>query len=484
MQLNRSKMVSVLSRAFLGCSLVFLGSSFTLTTSTTAIASVTGISDSRLEDINVTPNIGRGYSPSTNTFQSLCMDEIVTTKPSANLEYTFEEVTEESLRSSSSRTTVDGNFRYAFLRGSIRAESNTSGTETKKSLRILATIKLKKYYAAMDESKSTLAPMAAELLTGNEKDMVSFFNACGPYYVKSLTRVSTLYALLTFNSTDTTSDSSFAMQLQASLRTFGGGGSISVGHSSTFRSQASSRNLKIYISGMGLDPEHLQGLLATDIPTFRAAIQNSLEALKGYDVGRVVGMEIAPWSEHLGFQKAVALPPAGVNPPWLSKVIEELNGDFVAQVARVRKFTLANYYTAKTCLQQLVEGNWSNDGKWEDLAFINLTTGVAGATGKAIKEKLDKLVENPPIATPAPNPNPVDGTGGTTKENEEPVAVPLLVKHQLIVDSAKKCFAKLASEGGYLGKTAFYEFTECNVMVKDLYLQPDKTLTDYCMPIR
>ncbi|MBF0299735.1 MAG: hypothetical protein HQK51_13505, partial [Oligoflexia bacterium] len=171
---------------FLVLSLVLTGGA----TSLPSVAGVTTINDSRLEDINNTPNIGRGYSPSTNTYQSYCMDEVVLTKPTMDFEYTFEDVSSASSSSTSSSTSVEANAKYKFLSVSIKADSTTQSGTTEKRQMLLATIKAKKYYSAMNEAKSKLSGMAAELLKGKDKDLVSFFNACGPYYIKSLTRSS------------------------------------------------------------------------------------------------------------------------------------------------------------------------------------------------------------------------------------------------------------------------------------------------------
>ncbi|MBF0299734.1 MAG: hypothetical protein HQK51_13500, partial [Oligoflexia bacterium] len=299
------------------------------------------------------------------------------------------------------------------------------------------------------------------------------------------------YALLTFKETSDTTSGSFSASLQASMRSFVASGGINATHSRSFNSQASSRNLKIYINAVGIDPEMMQGMLATDMESFKAAILKAAEAIKGDDVGRVVGMEISPWSEHLGFQNAMGLPSTTEVPPWLAKVYEEVNGDFISQVGRVRKFTLSNYYTARNCLQALEEGSWTTKGDWRtSTKFVNLLKYEVDSemTGGKLEGFLKVLTAEPPKPQNS-NSTPATSSTNTTPTPElyEPIKddegnMNLMVKHSKIVKNARRCFEKLAGETGYIGVRPYYDITECTEIVQELFIMPHPVLSKYCMP--
>src|SRR5687767_9013244 len=48
------------------------------------------IRDEMLQDTAITPTLGRGYSIATNTYQSTCLVDVVSTTPSYDFDYTFE----------------------------------------------------------------------------------------------------------------------------------------------------------------------------------------------------------------------------------------------------------------------------------------------------------------------------------------------------------------------------------------------------------
>src|SRR5262245_3414638 len=62
-----------------------------------ASAGPTVIRDVMLQDTAITPTLGRGYSISTNTFQSMCLTDVVGTTPSYNFDYDFRELTEDEV---------------------------------------------------------------------------------------------------------------------------------------------------------------------------------------------------------------------------------------------------------------------------------------------------------------------------------------------------------------------------------------------------
>ncbi|HIC43625.1 MAG TPA: hypothetical protein EYO73_04825, partial [Sulfurimonas sp.] len=69
------------------------------------------IKDNRISDLGVTPEIGRGYSLTNNTYHSMCFQKVKTTTPSYDLKYDFTEIDESLLR----KITKTGKLEDAYL---------------------------------------------------------------------------------------------------------------------------------------------------------------------------------------------------------------------------------------------------------------------------------------------------------------------------------------------------------------------------------
>jgi hypothetical protein len=55
------------------------------------------INDNRIEALNGFPTLGRGYSINSNHLQSMCFKSVTTSKPTFDLNYDIEEVTDDYL---------------------------------------------------------------------------------------------------------------------------------------------------------------------------------------------------------------------------------------------------------------------------------------------------------------------------------------------------------------------------------------------------
>ena len=102
------------------------------------------IRDETLTDVGTTPVLGRGYSLATNTFQSICMKEIVKTKPSYDFKYKFEQI-EESVADEMKRSgSVGGTFKGGGFGVSVNAKFNSrfsdARTSTSSTINILVSI--------------------------------------------------------------------------------------------------------------------------------------------------------------------------------------------------------------------------------------------------------------------------------------------------------------------------------------------------------
>ena len=101
-----------------------------------ASAGPTAIRDDRVTDLAITPVLGRGYSIATSTYQSICLQNIVKTKPSYNFTYRFEQLQEDGSRSatvSSSSSAGGGGTFYGISVDAKASSGSSAGTGAERS---------------------------------------------------------------------------------------------------------------------------------------------------------------------------------------------------------------------------------------------------------------------------------------------------------------------------------------------------------------
>jgi hypothetical protein len=305
------------------------------------------IRDETLTDVGTTPVLGRGYSLATNTFQSICMKEIVKTKPSYDFKYKFEQIDESVADEMKRSGSLGGSFRGGGFGVRVNAKFNSrfaeSRTSTSSTINILVSIDIDTYYASLDETKGELADTAVQLA---QKDLPAFFDACGMYYVRSLNRNSKIVAIFSFEETNSSEAKSFAADLEAQVSGWGQSGSVSASINQETARKASNKKLKITTNAFGLGKLEGTTLLAYDLETFRTAVLSAFKATQNEDVGRVTSIEIVPWVEHLQFQ-AILLGNAAYASD--RKRFLVLNSEFLAEVDRAARAKLNTFYKAKQC---------------------------------------------------------------------------------------------------------------------------------------
>ena len=317
-----------------------------------ASAGPTAIRDDRVTDLAITPVLGRGYSIATSTYQSICLQNIVKTKPSYNFTYRFEQLQEDGSRSAtvSSSSSAGGGGTFYGISVDAKASSGSSAgtTSTEKVFRIIVSITMDMYYASVDESYTRLSDTARELL--QKKDIPGFFDSCGPYYIRSLGRFSKFAALLSYTSQTTQRDAKFEAALEASIKAMDYGGSTATSTSSELKESMARNKLTIDVAAWGLGKDREAKLLSTDIESFKAAIKDAFLAMQDEDTGMVTSMEVVPWVENTEFQRYIDLKEGDDGVPlYMQKRILNQNGEFLAEVDRALRNKLNIYYKAKLC---------------------------------------------------------------------------------------------------------------------------------------
>lgn len=330
-----------------------------------ALAAPIVIRDTRVTDLGTTPVLGRGYSLSTNTFQSACLHDVVVTDPTYDFQYVFKELDTE--RSSSSQTSIsaEGSYSSWWISAHVQA-SRQAATARKVNLQhVLVTLSADTYYASVNEAGTPLGDTAAALL--QRGDVPGFFAACGPYYVRGITRNAQFVSVFTYESKTTQRDTAFEAELKAHLHGFMSRKEGSVSASGAFSKRASEANLTITTRGWGLGKNKNASLISYDLDSFKAAVKDAFISMQNPLTGRITSMEVIPWVENTDFQERLDLNSRDVVsgrvvPLYEKKDILSMNGEFLTEMERSSRMRLASYYQAKTCNTTLA-ARFTSDGK-------------------------------------------------------------------------------------------------------------------------
>ncbi len=436
------------------------------------------IRDNRITDLAYTPALGRGYTLVTNTYQSMCMDNLTTTEPSYDFQYTFESIEKEKKDTinlaSKVGTSAKAGYMSIEVNEMIEANSAISSDVNETSHHVKVELNMDTYYASVDEAKTELSTAAKNLLTN--KDLPGFFNACGSNYIRSLGRNAKFISIFTYTSKSTERDAKFEASLKLELSgmvsgvTVGGG--VEASTSSEFKTMASERKLIINTRAWGLGKNEGATLISYDIETFKAAVKDAFISMQNPMTGKITSMEVVPWVENTAFQDAIVLEETEASteggieakekekvPNYRKKDTLNQNAEFLGEIQKSDRNRINNYYTAKLC-KETINANYKKDDKfidgYEAAVLINNRTGK---TGDMTLDKLDKL-----LATEY-----VDG---------------LLTSRDTFMygdQGAEKCIDKMFGEDMFRKKWG--EFSECTGIRKNFVSIINSDILDYCMPI-
>jgi len=358
-----------------------------------ARAGPTLIRDSRVHDLSTTPVLGRGYSLSTNTFQSSCLRDVVTTEPSYDFQYVFKEIETSSTNSSNIAVSANGSYSGFWIEATASAAATVAAQSGRTAHSILVTLNVDTYYASVNEAGTPLSSAASALLTN--QDVPGFFAACGPYYTRGITRNAQFVSVFTYETTSTKRDTTFEASLQLQLKGFGSG-SFGSSVKTSFSSEASSRNLTITSRGWGLGKDQEATLVSYDLETFKAAVKRAFISTQNPLCGRVTSIEVVPWVENTEFQNTLNLRGQDLVdgkevPLYEKKDILTFNGEFLTEAERAARLRLNMFYKAKLCRNQ-IESNYYQGGKLNPAsAKLKLKNHRLAKPGIALEE-LDKLL--------------------------------------------------------------------------------------------
>ncbi|HEY8207891.1 MAG TPA: hypothetical protein VIG99_10455, partial [Myxococcaceae bacterium] len=322
-----------------------------------ALAGPSMLVDGRIWSAREAPSLGRGYSLSTNTFRSTCLESAPGTHPTTDLSYDFVQIEDEVDAVSKLRTA----WSVGFVQDWMRAFSQMGRANGQVAKNILVLLDVSTYYASVDESRSSLSASARGIL--RDQGVPAFFSACGSAYVRGVTRSAQLVSVLTyFQAWDAPArDLPFEAGLRRQLL------ATELNDDQPARELPGYRRPTISTQAWGLGRTGGVTLVSSDIPTFKASIKDAFKAMNGPLAGRVTSMEVVPWVENPDFLAQIRIEDPDrledqVVPAQTKKDILTTNGELLVEAEDAARARLDAFYRARLCRAAIHERWAGEDG--------------------------------------------------------------------------------------------------------------------------
>jgi len=444
-------------------------------------AAPTLIRDNRVKDIGLTPVLGRGYSMATNTFQGTCLGELKTTTASFDFDYKFMDIDTKDDISEKGEGVAESAEAFDFLRR-VTKKSQTIINKRKYFYHyVVVVLTVDSYYSSVDEGTSAMSQDARSLL--ESKDLLGFFESCGPYYVRSIVRRSQYFNVFEYTTLDEKKDEGFENILELTIRRFSGKRKKRKKEEETdakddlkykFDQQAVERNLKIYSRAIGLGKSQGDSLLPTDLDTFKTTLNGAFISTQDELTGRIVSMEVVPWVENPMFQSLLnanyAESDTGAGNGnevnlFEKKLIMNENAEFFMEITRTDRSLLNNYHKSKVC-RATIDQSFKSGGElreeYKNDGAINHKTGATIPL-----EQLDRALSPAVISA-------------LYREREEFMFGKKEAPSGSV--SAVACLTEIMKRG--ITKKTYREIAVCQGLQKNMkpvILNP--IIDDYCMPV-
>ncbi|MDM8560981.1 hypothetical protein [Candidatus Parabeggiatoa sp. HSG14] len=474
-----------------------------------------------LNDLRRTPVLGGGFSLTTEDYKSQCFENVETTLPSYDYDYTF--YSSEKEVKHESKSSNEYGFEYGFSGYFASGEGKTAGTISQSSkfkihrVNMFAVIRLNSYYASLNEAKSTLSTQAKDLI--QSEDVIGFFDACGTYYIRTINRYSRLYAWFTLESKEEDIQADFKSHLEVAFRTSFASGAIKDKTESKSKKFFKGKRLYIKIIGVGLAKEHVVNLSPTSIEDFQKVVSNASKSMSGIHTGRISSIEIIPWMDNLSFQyelkpfvvaQAEAKPTAPkpdatdeVKKEYSKKLKEYLdeqksaslkrkwivaeNGEFISMLKNKYRALQAYQFATMNCqtkLERIItrRENLAKQGKtpppdfdWKTIQFKN-HFGYGSINAETFYDKL--LVKTGNNQTKFAKEHESQKSSGEKSGGESELT--LYEQWEAISKEADSCLAALYPQ---FTTTIYRDIPKCKTLVAKLTALMPGVLFYYCAPV-
>ncbi|HNX23716.1 MAG TPA: hypothetical protein PKG60_06680 [Spirochaetota bacterium] len=448
----------------------------------TVIAGPVVIEDNRVADLAATPVLGRGYTISTNTYQSTCLTDVKITEPSYDFTYFFKSIEMEgegTLDDVLNTRSLTENFRNELIKRFAKNENTEAAAGERRYYyhNIFVEINLHSYYASLDESSTKMGNSASKLISNG--DLPGFFSSCGSYYVRSIGRRSRFISVFTYKTEDQKPDTAFENNLENQIKGFGQSLKENVAAlkdaalssvdfaKRDFVKECSRRELTITTAAFGMGKNENATLISYDIDTFRNSIADAFLAMQNPGTGKVSTIEVVPWVENTDFQALTKLDAytEGENGKELlmyeKKQILSSNAEFLAEIERFDRSLLNRYYKAMLCRKH-IDINYKNNkilkNEYQGRMVLNNngngTLLLNDLDNLLTEDKIDKLFEKEQSFMYGKG----DGESG-----------------------ASLCMKNIMEKGIF--RIRYKDIPSCTPIIRNMVNEEEEKIENYCLPV-
>jgi len=446
------------------------------------IAGPVVIEDNRVADLAATPVLGRGYTISTNTYQSTCLTDVKITEPSYDFTYFFKSIEMEgegTLDDVLNTRSLTENFRNELIKRFAKNENTEAAAGERRYYyhNIFVEINLHSYYASLDESSTKMGNSASKLISNG--DLPGFFSSCGSYYVRSIGRRSRFISVFTYKTEDQKPDTAFENNLENQIKGFGQSLKENVAAlkdaalssvdfaKRDFVKECSRRELTITTAAFGMGKNENATLISYDIDTFRNSIADAFLAMQNPGTGKVSTIEVVPWVENTDFQALTKLDTytEGENGKELlmyeKKQILSSNAEFLAEIERFDRSLLNRYYKAMLCRKH-IDINYKNNkilkNEYQGRMVLNNngngTLLLNDLDNLLTEDKIDKLFEKEQSFMYGKG----DGESG-----------------------ASLCMKNIMEKGIF--RIRYKDIPSCTPIIRNMVNEEEEKIENYCLPV-
>jgi len=446
------------------------------------IAGPVVIEDNRVADLAATPVLGRGYTISTNTYQSTCLTDVKITEPSYDFTYFFKSIEMEgegTLDDVLNTRSLTENFRNELIKRFAKNENTEAAAGERRYYyhNIFVEINLHSYYASLDESSTKMGNSASKLISNG--DLPGFFSSCGSYYVRSIGRRSRFISVFTYKTEDQKPDTAFENNLENQIKGFGQSLKENVAAlkdaalssvdfaKRDFVKECSRRELTITTAAFGMGKNENATLISYDIDTFRNSIADAFLAMQNPGTGKVSTIEVVPWVENTDFQALTKLDAytEGENGKELlmyeKKQILSSNAEFLAEIERFDRSLLNRYYKAMLCRKH-IDINYKNNkilkNEYQGRMVLNNngngTLLLNDLDNLLTEDKIDKLFEKEQSFMYGKG----DGESG-----------------------ASLCMKNIMEKGIF--RIRYKDIPSCTPIIRNMVNEEEEKIENYCLPV-
>jgi hypothetical protein len=310
------------------------------------------ITDNRIENLNGFPSIGRGYNLQSNRLQSMCFSKLVKNKPTFDLNYDVEEVTQDFFADipEVGKKRLEKINVHFFVNKYYRKDELDTTQATQQLKNLLVRVEIRNYYHSLDETQSQISPSTRKLLENQQ--YVTFFNSCGQHYVRSVGSFSSYLALLQYRLTkNENSDKVFAQRIEKGLFNFSGDKKVEKG----FSKDAEARGMRVFVQALGLSKGELVNLVPVDINQFRTTVQDTVKLMQDPSSGLVSYIEVVPWVENPELTVSMTSNIQGGGEQFIKLQRLEANSGVITEINRISNNQIEQYHIASMCKKILFE---------------------------------------------------------------------------------------------------------------------------------